>query len=501
MGGAKAYIALAAAGATALSSVGSAFAQQERLGGQTLYITVGQTLSYSDNINLTNPADAALQSRSSIDFAFKSITRTQSLTFDLGGAYEIDTDGNSGIDNPYARFAYAIEGANSRLSLSSQYRRVDIDDTITTFRENPDDPDLPIVETDQIERGVRTNINNELRYATGLRGPVGFSLDVTQRLRRYAETTSTSLFDSETRRANAQLDFRIDPQISARVTASRLRYVAEDSNRTNRTESSFGVGLTFAVDPTLEIDTSLRYTHIERDQLSGTSTTSGLNYAMGLTQELKNGLVSVSFSSAPTLNGRRSTLRANRAMDTRREGRLSYGIGVSKTSGLSAEPLFNISYAQPTKRGRFNLAFSQQARTDELDDEAVILTRFSAGYSMPLTSAVNWSVSGSVNDVSARSATGEDRRRVSFDTSFGGPLSDVASWSAGINFSDVETSSATSSESQRRFGVNLSYRRQMSRDWDLVTSFQHISIDDSASTDRTANTISVGLEKTFGFRP
>lgn len=496
--------AVAAAGVLAVGLVSIASAQQDRgAGGKTLLVTVGQSLRYSDNIDLVaNPTDSVFQARTDLGVAFSSVTRTQSFRLSFGGAFEAGSDGETDLSDPYLRASYAIEGAGSRLNASATYSRVEIDDA---FRQGtvllPGDDDDPISETARIEDGVRTDRAYALGFETGLRAPVGFQLDLSARERRYSQTTSADLFDTDTRRADAQILFRIDPTVTARVTASYDRYQAEDTDQTDRRETSLGVGVAMNVTPTLTLDASLRHQEIRTLRTSGDRETDGLAYGLDLSQSLRNGLIAVNFSSEPTLNNRRHTLRATRSMALRNEGALSYGLGLTRTEGLGTEPLFSLAYSVPLKRGGVSFGFSQEARTDEEDDEAVILTRMTANYDFALTSTVNWTLAGSISDVNARETSGEDRRRVDIRTSFAGQINDVSSWSAGLSISDTDTTTATSSENERRYGIQLAYRRTLAQDWDMVARYDHTKIDDSATADRTSNAISIGLEKTFAFRP
>lgn len=499
-------IALACAGALAVGAVTIASAQ-DRLGGRTLVLTFGQALRYSDNIDLlSNPDGSVLQSRSTLGIAFDSNTRTQRFSFDTGGVYEIDTDGDSDLSEPYARATYGLEGANSRLDLFADYRRVDLDDLTTTRLVSPIDPDTgvilpPVVETARIEEGVRTSTDSSLRFETGMRSNIGFVLNLSERALRYSQTTDPDLFDSRTRRAEGVVTFRIDPQIAARLTGSRTRYTADDIGETSRDERRIGVGTTLAVSPTLSIDAGLSQQRIERTDLSGTAVTDGLAYDLALTQALRNGTIGAVFDSQPTLNGRRDTLRANRALTLRREGTLAYGLGLTRTDGFSAEPLVTLAYSQPLRRGRFDIDFTQEARTDELDEEAVILTRLSANYAMPLTARINWSLGLAIDDVSAREETGEDRRAVNLRTDITGQISEISSWSAGIVLSDTDTSAPSGDETRRRYGITLGYRRQMTRDWDMVASYSHNAIEETGAGDRSANTVTLGVERAFSFRP
>lgn len=495
---------VAAAGVLAVGFVSIASAQQDRgAGGKTLLVTVGQSLRYSDNIDLVaNPDDSVLQARTDLGVAFSSVTRTQSFRLSFGGALEADTGGDTDLSDPYLRASYAIEGANSRLNASVNYTRIEIDDA---FRQGrvvlPGDDDEPISETARIEEGVRTNRDYTLGFETGLRAPVGFQLNLSARERSYSETTSPNLFDTETQRADAQILFRIDPQVTARVTSSYSRYQAEDTDQTDRREISYGVGVAMNVTPTLTLDASLRQQDIRTLRTSGDRETDGLAYGLDVNRSLRNGLIAVNFLSEPTLNNRRNTLRATRSMALRNDGALSYGVGVTHTEGLGTEPLFTLAYSVPLKRGGVSFGFSQEARTDEEDDEAVILTRVTANYDFALSNTLNWTLNGSVSDVNAREATGEDRRRIDLRTNLAGQINDVSSWSAGLSLSDTDTATLAGNNNERRYGIQLAYRHELAQDWDMVARYEHTKIDDSGATDRTSNAISIGLEKTFAFRP
>jgi hypothetical protein len=489
-----------AAGAAALGLVSIASAQ-DSAGGKILRVTVGQSLQYSDNIDLVaNPDDGVFRSSTRVGLSYSDITRTQSLRFTTGGSYDIDNDGDSDLSDPFVRLSYALEGANSRLSFSGNYIRSNLDDAFSTAPLVDSDGDI-VSETGRIENGVRINTDYRLGFETGLRSSIGFRLDMSAQDRRYTETTDADLFETETRKIDVLTLFRIDPAITARLTASSRRYTAEDDDQTNRTDTSFGVGVAFDLTPVSSLDLSFGQQRIETERLTGTTLAEGQTYGVGFTLTRPNGAIETNFSSSPSVNGRRNTLRTNRSMDLRRDGTLSYGVGITKTEGFSSEPLFSLAYAQPTQRGRFGIQLTQEARTDEEDDEAVILTQLSANYALALTETLNWSVSAGFNDVAARADTGEDRRRINLRSNLTGQINDISSWSFGANLSDTSTSSLAVSDSERRYGIQLSYRRDLAQDWDVVARYQHTTILDTDAADRRSNAISLGLEKTFDFRP
>ncbi len=484
----------------------SVAAAQDGLGGKTLRVTVGQTLKYSDNIDLVaNPTGDILRASSSVGLAYSDITRTQTFRFSTGGSYDVDSDGQTDLSDPYVQLFYGLEGANSRLNLSADYIRTNLDDAFSTVVLTPPGgtPGIdPVTGIALIEGGVRTNTDYAFGLETGLQSNIGFRLDLSERSRRYSQTLNPDLYATKDRRIGVLTTFRIDPQITARLTADARDYTSEDLDQTQRTETSVGAGVLFNVAPDMTLDLSLSQERIDVERLSGNTFTEGLGYAASLDRTLRNGTIGIDFTSDPTVNGRRSTLRANRAMSLPREGTLSYGIGVTKTDGLSAEPLFSLAYAQPLKLGRFGVELSQEARTDEEDDTSVIVTRLSANYAAPLTPTLNWSVNAGVDNVSTQgSVVGEDRRRINLRSDLSGQINDISSWSAGLTFSDTRTTSPGVSEQQRRYGLQMAYRREVAKDWDMVARYQHTTVLDTTAADRRSNAISLGLEKTFEFRP
>lgn len=491
-----------AAGVAAVGLVSIASAQDE-LGGKTLRLTLGQFLEYSDNIDLRpGPTDDVLRSSTRVGLSYSDITRTQAFDFTTGGAYNIDSDGQTELNDPFARLSYALEGANSHLDLSASYVQVNLDDAVSNYAGVPGgNPLNPVSGVALIEEGVRINTDYALGFETGLQSKIGFRLDLAAQDRHYTQTTDPDLYETSNRLIGMVTTFRIDPRITARLIANGRHYTAEDADQTDRTETSYGAGVALDVAPDTSLDLSLLQQRTEVERLSGTTVSDGLAYAAELDRDLPNGSIGGEFNSEPTLNGRRNTLRATRSMALRRDGTLSYGIGVTKTGSFSAEPLFSLAYVQPLKLGRFGVELSQEARTDEEDDTAVILTRASANYAVPLSETLNWSVSAGLAEVNGQGNSGEDRRSFDLRSDLTGQINDISSWSAGISLSDTRNWSSTSSQQQNRYGIDLTYRRELAREWDLVARYQYTDIQDTAAADRQSNAISVGLEKSFDFRP
>ncbi|MEO0369834.1 MAG: hypothetical protein AAF231_00115 [Pseudomonadota bacterium] len=490
--------------------VSIASAQAIEPGGRSLDLTLGQSFQYSDNIDLiANPEGETLRSSTSFGLEYADITRNQSLRLSLRGVYEVD-DENDEVSDPFAELSYALEGSNTRLAFSANFRRTDLDDAFVPLELLPvgfDPVNTPVNEIVRIEAGIRTDRYYEVGFETGMRSNIGFKLDLSQQDRGFSDVSlvdlvsPTDLADSRVRRVDALTTFRIDPAVTATIFADAREYKADDVEQVERTDTNFGIGASFGVSPSTTLDVALGQRKIERTRDGVLREADGVTLEADLDRALPNGSIGVDFISAPTLNGRDNTLRVNRAMELTRNRQLSYGIGVSNTADLGSEPLFSLAYVQPLKRGRFGVTLNQETRTEENSDEAVVLTSVTANYALALSPNVNWSVRAGVNDIAARSTTGSDRRGISLRTDLVGRINNVSSWSLGGTLGDTRVSDNVDEARERRFGVQMAYRREMTRDWNMVAQYQHFTILDDDEDDRRSNTISLGLERTFSFRP
>ena len=97
-----------------------------------------------------------LRSSTRVGLSYSDVTRTQSLQFSTAGAYEIDSDGETDVSDPFAQLAYALNGANSRLSFSANYRRTDLDNVFVPLELGTADGDVisTIAEIDIFKKKV-----------------------------------------------------------------------------------------------------------------------------------------------------------------------------------------------------------------------------------------------------------------------------------------------------------------------------------------------------------
>lgn len=513
--------------ATVLSTVAVAtiaFAQSDSdEGGLSARLSVSTGLSYATNPDLViDPGDAELLARAGASFRLSSVTRSQSLTFSTSGNVTVDEDGEFDFNTPGVRLRYATQSRNSRLTLSGRYDRT----TLTAVRalsdpfegeteeEDPlialqralgflppldDDPDSDFV---IVETGTRTDSNLSFRYETGLQRKVRLTLTATDRRRDYTDTTDPDLFDTHRQSIGARATFLIDPRITARLSASYSQYDADNDESTSRETVALGAGVNLKVNPLLTVDARITQRRTETTRaISEDTVVEGLTFGLSATRDLQNGEITASLTSTEGENGRRSILRFNRAMSLANGADLSFGAGATVSADGDISPLVSASYEQPFKRGQVSFQYRQELRTDEDDDSDVVLSRLAATYSRPLSPTVNWSFSASATDVNELDGSIGDSRRIGVSSNINYSINDVSGLRFGWSLSDIEETDEVGTDSQQSMGIEVAYRRALTRDWDMTAQYSYSTVADDGSDRRSGSTIGVGLSRSFDFRP
>lgn len=497
----KGRVVATAVVALGLVSIASA---QVSDGGKALRLTLGQTLAYSDNIDLVaEPGGDTLRSTTRLGLNYSDITRTQRLEFAAGGAYEADTDNETDFTDPFARLSYALEGRNNRLEFTADYRRVDLDDLsipLSLLLPGVALPDQIVNDVAQIEAGLRSDTSYTLEAETGLQSAFGLRLELSSRDRRYNDEQIFDLANTQSRRAEVESTFRIDPSLTARIVGVVSRFEGEDAQETRRFNTSLGVGIEYELTPANTLDLFIGQRRIEVERNGINSSSRGPEVMASLVRDMPNGDLTFSLNSRQTLERRDTVVRVSRSQTLSRDGQLTYSVGASRAEGLDTEPLFELAYIKPLRRGRFNIELGQEARTREISDEPVVLTRLSAGYGVKLTKRMDFSIRASLDDLVARVKSNQDRRSYLLRTDLVGQINDISSWSLGASIDDTRVVESGITTTQQRYGVQLGYRRALTSDWNMVAQYQHSAILDSDVADRRSNTISFGLERSFDTR-
>lgn len=436
----------------------TAIAQDQDGGGLELTLDFGQYLRASDNYNfVANPSGDTFLARTDLAFGLSSKTNAQSFDLSFGGAFEAgDFPDSGGSDSDFVdeflRFSYTREAASSRFYANGRFNHFDL--TTLDIDDDFDGTDLIV------DVGTRDTYRFGTGIETGIGGPFGVKLDASYNKRDFSDTTDPDLFDRETTKLDGVARFQVSPVTELRVLAGLSEYDAENAASTERTRTYFGVGASFDVSPALRFSTNLRQNRIETTESGVTTTTDGLSADLGVTMDRPNGTIFSNLSTSYNTTGRRDSFSLGRSVELPR-GALSYSLGVTDSDSSDPNLTATVSYEQELPRGGFNLSLTRAGVSDNDDNEA-LRTRLSMGYQQSINASSSWDARLSYADYDVLSGTGTDTRRTS---------------------------------------LSLSYRQELTREWDLRVGYEYAHSLREAQPTRKSNTVFVGLERSFSFFP
>lgn len=474
-----------------------------------LVFNLEQSLGYSDNLDLRETPISGFRNTTRLGFTLNRSTNAQ--TFVLAGNTEYIVDSfDSRFENSSVNLRYSLFNKNSRLTFRTIYRDSEIDD-VQRILEATDPPDIdedalvpdpsgvadPLILTGD---GTRINRLYDMSYVTGQAGPVQFRLNLSQAEDVFSNATDTSLFDRQTRRAGVSGSFRITPTTSMGVFFLYSQFEAEDTPQTERDTFTYGVELSTAINPGLVLSTSLRQTNITTDTTAGRTERNGPGFALALNQRLQNGTLGFNLDSVNTVNGQRTTAQVSRAMSLQNEASLSFSVGATDIEDGNSAGLFDLTYAKAIRDGSFSFRLSQDANTSGAGNE-VVTSRLSATYGRALSPATRLSLSASYNEEDGSLEGSEDRRQVQARANIRTNLSRLSSLAFGLTYSNTEVTSISVDDTQKRYGAQVTYRRSLTEDWNMVAALEHSAFETNSGSTERENEIRFGISRQFSFRP
>jgi hypothetical protein len=450
-GRAATWLGRGAAGlaACAVAAGSLAWAQDEDSGGLQAVLDLSLGARIEDS---SGGSEEILTSR--IGLGLTSATRSQRLNFRVDGT----VDSDAGEIRPVARLDYLTQTASTELSFGASYRQERVDGTMLV----PDDFfGAELLADDGIRRTTAAN----LRLVTGKDRRFGTDTRLDYNLRRYTDTADPDLFDVETQSASTALRFDVTRTASLTLTASLSERRLDDLlDREERTER-IGLGADVALDDVWRVSANLGFAEIETE-LDGpggrvSSTDRGSEVGVTATRTFDDGVFSLSAAHELSASGERTTLTAFRSL-TLKSATLSASLGAVRFDSGEVLPLATLSYAQELPRGAaVNVALSQSADSD-LEDRDIVRSQLTASYSQPLTASSSWSIDGSLARIDVVGSTDED-----------------------------STAAA----------LGLTWRRDLTRDWDLALGAQARRSYQSGTLETRTNVLTAGVERSFTFRP
>lgn len=421
-------------------------------------------LRVNDNLGLDDPSPGVSTLwDNQLSLGFVSETPVSQLRFDIGGTVRVSKlpgqSFDATFDEPFAEASYALDGANSRFEADASYRKVDL-----TFA----DPllliqDSEVTDTDLIvDTGSRVRTNARVFFEYGLTDPFGFGAELAYNGLFYTNTTDPGLYDSRTTSASAFTRFQFSPVAEGRLTASWEKYEADDAVQTERTTRALTAGLNYEIDPITTFVASLGYVDItETDNLPSTATTQGVNGAVELTREMANGSAALAFDSVLTVDGRRNTLTASRALELPTGG-LEASLGVTRGPSGTFYPVGSLDYVYELPRG---------------------------------------TITASLNHRIVTNTGGTDSARTSASLGYETEVTRVSSLSFEADFAAVADLSAAPVDRTTLTSLRATYSYELTPNWDLSAGYEHRIRTETGATRRSSNEIFVVFEHKFDERP
>lgn len=427
-------------------------AQEQASGGTIMTLGVSQRLSYSDNADFMAMPNEAFTSTTGLSFALTSATKVEMISLNTSGGIVYDTEtGDFSVSDPSLSLGYKRENKDSGIVATMGYRESDISEFV----------DVTAGSTSflVLDEGTRSDLGGTLTYDFGRTDPFSGNVTLTYNRTDYTGTASVDLVDQETAGVSGRLNFRIDDRIATFVSASYSSRSTDDGIDT--TNLGVGAGVALAYSKRLDLEASVQLNRVDQTITGITAMSEGIGYAFNADYEMPDGAITASLSTSVDENGRTYTARADRSMALK-TGTLSYGVGLSGRETGSLNPLYTVSYSQELPRdAQASLQLSQSFATNDSDREAVN-SSLTAKYDMPLTA------------VSAIGAMLQYR-----ETNV-------------LNFDDEDVS---------RLDVGVNYTHALADDWGVVTGYTYSLATEDGVADRESNSVFVGLQKDFSWRP
>lgn len=440
------------------SSVAAVGWAQDAPSGLIARLDVTQRLEFSDNPDLDVDEDSDFFGRTILAFNLESVTSTERFALNLGADIEEFGDGNSSdidITNSFANLSYNRNTGNAFFGGDLRFSETDTDGG---FSDADFAQDSDIIDQDD---GSRLSYGYTLRAGVGQQAPIGANIAWTFNQIQFDNTNDVDLNDSTLNSVSGQVDFRINPDLTASLTGQYVDFDTDSPTGTDRETASIGVAADLQLSQVLTASVGLSYDLIERT--GGTnSTDDGLSGSIDLTRTMTNGTISIGYASDVFANddGRRSFLSVTRDLTLQR-GSLSLSLGVTGTEVVGDEPLIEANYFYELPNARFNFSFGQSVSVGDEDDED-INTSLRASYDQR------------INDLSSFS--------INFDF---------------FNRNELEDGG----DDGQRYNIGATYRRDLTGAWGLVGGVSYTLLTEDDDEDRDRMTVFVGLQRSFNWNP
>ena len=377
-------------------------------GGMRLRLGIEQRVEAGRNLGLTVPAEGSTAlSTTRFSAAFNSETRTQRLSISADSALRFGrTPAGSvrGLDDPRLRFSYRREGTREELRLDGDWRRSQVEflRALSDFVGEDGIITLPEDFEDLTGTGQRTDYSLRGRLELGRDLPLGLVVNARHSAIRYSDTTNPDLFDTRREGLDATLRLQLAPVATARLTAGRERYRADDAEQTRRVTDRLDLGLDYEISPVLRMDAGIGWRRIDTTEFGTTTRRQGLAGRLGFDLERPDGRYSLGYDAGRDQTGLRQTLRVDRVL-ARPDGEIRGGIGVTRSPNGSNDVIGDLAWRRDLPDGRLTARLSRSVTTTS-DDETRLRTVLSLGWQQEINAVSSFGL-GLDHSRSAATAT------------------------------------------------------------------------------------------------
>jgi len=393
---------------------------------------------YDDNIDLSEEtAGDAWALVNTFGIGNRTSTRVSDFSMDVSGHVRIQDIPNQSqtlrFDDPRLDLSYSRAVGDDSISFSAGAREVDIaflDALESSGGLNDDDFD------DLRGEGNRRTLYARLNGIFNEDAPFTFAYRLGAAQQRYYDLEDQrDLNDRDEFEASASFLFDITRTMRAALEFGYDYRDTDDVAQTLRRRGTVATGLNVAIDEVTALNLRIGYSEVntERQALNREDTEEGVVGSIGLARELRNGQVSLNYSSNLDENGQRDRLTVGRTYE---RGTTNYGgtIGVTASEFTNdVRPIGSLFFNHRTPRARFGANLSQNARTDDEGFDA-IFTRLNLTYEQDIAS----------------------------DLSF------VLDLGAARRFREISENRVT-----RRLNFTASMRKALNQDWDIDVGYRY----------------------------
>lgn len=429
-------------------------------GGLRPYFDFDQTFEINDNPELDlGVNDTRLLSITQLRFGVLSETPLDRFSLDFGTTLRAENRDDPFFDDNRVNLVYSREVGDSAFGIEARYRESSFDffDPLTEIGEGGlIGEEIPDDFQDVARDGTRMNYSIVASLDLGTEAPLGNSLTAGLRGFEYRDTGAADLSDNQRIFLLNETHFRLSP-----VTELRLVIDYENYREKNATDDDYetwrgGLVLSHDLSPALSLEAGLGRASIDFDSNGTITNIRGNDAHLRLDIEHPLGPAHLRADRRVSTSGIVHELAVGREFNLPL-GQLFFEIGAAQQEDLSPEAVGALYWTRQGATSQLSLRFDRRARVRETGN--LIETAMILDYSQDLTAL--WGL-----DLQARYA---DSGTIGLDDE-----TDRASFSAGL-------------------------RRNLTRDWAMVTGYRYESREVSNVGRAQSNAVFFTLRRRFDF--